>query len=78
MDDICTYRITVKGQLDADNLAASSPLALELDAAEAAATRLKFQTDQAGFIGVIRYLHGRGVVLLSAMREACPGERKNG
>lgn len=69
MDDICTYRIEVEGQLSANDLNTGSPLEMKLVQAKATATLFKTCTDQSGIIGLIRYLHGRGLVLLSIVRE---------
>jgi hypothetical protein len=75
MHDICTYQIEVRSQLDENDLNASSPLhmtVVRVDADEErpnAATLFTICADQSGLIGLIRHLHGRGLVLLSVNRE---------
>ena len=71
MDDIRTYRIEVQGQIDENDLNAMSPLEVtmvQVDADEehpSAATLFAICADQSGLIGLLRHLHGRGLVLLS-------------
>jgi hypothetical protein len=75
MHDISTYQIEVRGQVDESDLNASSPLQMtvvRVDADEKdpnAATLFTICADQSGLIGLIRHLHGRGLVLLSVSRE---------
>jgi len=69
MYDVCTYRIEVKGQMDENDPNTGSPLEMVVVRADIAATSFKICADQSGLIGVIRYLHGRGYVLLSIVRE---------
>ena len=69
MDNICTYRIEVEGQLSGNDLNTGSPLEMKLVQTNAIATLFSTCTDQSGVIGLIRYLHGRGLVLLSIVRE---------
>ena len=69
MDDICTYRIEVEGRMNENGRNISSPLEMVLLQADEAATLFTICTDQSGAIGLIRYLHGRGYVLLSVVRD---------
>ncbi len=75
MHDISTYQIEVRGQVDENDLNASSPLRMtvvRVDADEEhpyAATLFTIHADQSGLIGLMRHLHGRGLVLLSMSRE---------
>jgi hypothetical protein len=75
MHDICTYQIEVRGQVDENDLNASSPLQMTMVRVDAdeehpnAATLFTICADQSGLIGLIRHLHGRGLVLLSLTRE---------
>ncbi|MCA9872215.1 MAG: hypothetical protein KC441_01115 [Anaerolineales bacterium] len=68
MNNMCTYRVAVKGQIDASDLSASSPLEMVLVSTTPAATSFTLCTDQSGMIGMLRYLHGRGFILLSLSR----------
>ncbi len=68
MDQICTYHVAVKGQIDAGDLSTSSPLEMVLVSAAPAVTSFTICTDQSGLIGMLRYLHGRGFVFLSICR----------
>lgn len=70
MECSTTYTIILRGQVLADELNAAGPLAITVDyaAAQSAAagrTRLTARTDQSGLVGLIRYLHGLGYVLLA-------------
>lgn len=65
MDNIRTYHVEVKGQIEASDLSTGSPLEMVLVRATTAATSFAVCTDQSGLIGVLRYLHGRGFILLT-------------
>ena len=75
MHEACIYRIKVRGLVDESDLNAMSPLQITMVQADAdgedrcAATLLTIHADQSGLIGLIRHLHGRGLVLLSVIRE---------
>lgn len=69
MDDLCTYRIQLRGQVDLDEVNAKSPLELAVERADSAGTLLSVRTDQSGLIGLMRHLHGQGWVLLGVERE---------
>ena len=69
MHDNCTYRIEVRGQVDESDLNATSPLQMKAVRADATATLLTICADQSGLVGLMRHLHGRGIVLLSLQRE---------
>jgi hypothetical protein len=69
MDDDCTYRIEVQGRANEDDLNAASPFQMTVVHADAKSTRLAIRTDQSGLIGLLRYLHGRGLMLLSVTCE---------
>ena len=70
----CIYRIVVRGHLDESDLNTMSPLqttvvpADEYEKYPRAATVFTIYADQSGLIGLIRHLHGRGIVLLSVRR----------
>ena len=75
MHEHCIYHIKVRGRVTERELNAMSPLPITMVQADAdeeepyAATLLSIQADQSGLIGLIRHLHGRGLVLLSVIRE---------
>ncbi|RKY23791.1 MAG: hypothetical protein DRJ03_09070 [Chloroflexi bacterium] len=69
MQDICTYQIEVRGQVDENTFNATSPLQIAVVRMDTAATLFTICADQSGLIGLIRHLHGRGFVLLSVYRE---------
>jgi hypothetical protein len=76
MHDICTYQIEVRGQMDENDLNATSPLQITVVRGDTAATLLTTCTDQSGLVGLIRHLHGRGFVLLSVTRDEYFQEEK--
>jgi hypothetical protein len=69
MQEICTYHIQVRGQVDERELNKMSPLEIKLVQAGAAASLFQTRTDQSGLVGMIRHLHGQGFVLLSIIRK---------
>jgi len=69
MDDRCTYHVEVQGQIDENDVNATSPLRMTVDRIDEAATLFTTYADQSALIGLMRYLHGRGFVLLSVYRE---------
>jgi hypothetical protein len=71
MDDICTYRIEVWGYVDEQELSATSPLEVTVEAGPAS-SRFTVCTDQAGLVGLMRWLHGRGFRLLTITCETRP------
>lgn len=69
MDDIRTYQIEVRGQVDENELNATGPIQMTVVRGDAALTLFTVCTDQSGLVGLIRHLHGRGLVLLSVKCE---------
>jgi hypothetical protein len=65
MDDICTYHIELQGQLDERDLSLTGPLSLAFLRQGPSSTLVTVRADQSGLIGLLRHLHGRGLVLLS-------------
>jgi hypothetical protein len=68
MDDICTYFIEFYGQVEVGELNAISPLLMTPEGVEGAQTLVSVCTDQSGLIGLMRHLHGLGLVFLSVTR----------
>jgi len=68
MNDTCTYLIRLRGQVGEEEINALSPLQLMVTCVEPDATLFTVCTDQSGFIGVIRHLHGLGLVFLDIIR----------
>lgn len=60
-----TYQIEIRGSAAEEDLGSSSPLQVRAVRAEANSTLLVVWADQSGLIGLLRYLHSRGLVLLS-------------
>ncbi len=82
MNELCTYQIEVLGQVDEKDVSAGGPLQVALVRMSAdnagpdegktrpyASTLFTVCTDQSGLVGLLRHLHGRGLVLLSMYRE---------
>jgi hypothetical protein len=57
----------VRGQVDHDDLNAISPIQMTIKDADQTASSFTINTDQSGLIGLLRYLNGRGLVLLSVI-----------
>ncbi len=71
IDQQAEYVVRVHGHVDASLLDESGPVRIAGVAAggeREAATELRVVTDQAGLIGLIRHLHGLGIVLLAVER----------
>ncbi len=69
MNDICTYTIQLRGQLSQAELSAMSPVAgIAVERAAPGSTTFTISTDQSGLIGLLRYLHGLGYIILSMTR----------
>jgi hypothetical protein len=73
MADICAYEIRLRGQVGEDEINALSPLQITREPAashpgDPPATLFTVRTDQAGMVGLVRHLHGLGLVILSMRR----------
>ncbi len=68
MNDICTYHIRLRGQVDEGEINAMSPFQMTVERVDQAATLITVCTDQSGLIGLLRHLHGLGFVFLSVSR----------
>jgi hypothetical protein len=69
MHEPSIYRIKVRGQVAESDLNAMSPLHTTVVRVDPAATLFTICADQSALIGLLRHLHGRGLVLLSVIRE---------
>lgn len=69
MKDVQTYVILLRGRIDPGEIGRASPLRVEVEFPEEQNTKLEVRTDQSGIIGLLRYLHGRGFVILSVNRK---------
>jgi hypothetical protein len=70
MNDMGTYLIQLRGQVDEGEINAMSPLQITMERGDTAATAFTVRTDQSGLIGLLRHLHGLGLVLVSVRRVA--------
>ncbi len=69
MNDICTFTIQLRGQLSQAEISAMSPVSgIALERAEPGSTAFTISMDQSGLIGLLRYLHGLGYIILSMTR----------
>lgn len=68
MHDICHYQLELQEWVDEGEFNATSPLPVRVMAISPLGTCLEVDTDQSGIIGLIRYLHQQGIVLLSLCR----------
>lgn len=65
MKEFLEYRIQIQGKFDRDDLNRNSPVNLFLGEGSGSETYIEVHTDQSGLIGVLRYLHQRGIVIRS-------------
>lgn len=70
MNDLCTYKIQLGGQVNESEVNVMSPIHLTLEKVTPEATLLTVCTDQSGMVGLVRHLHGKGFLFLSIIREA--------
>ncbi len=70
MPDQHTYLIELRGPVEVDELNARAPLKILLVQTDSATTLISASTDQAGFIGLLRHLHGLGFQFLTMTCEA--------
>jgi len=68
MNDQCIYTIQLAGQVDEREIMLSSPLQLLTKIDPQEGTSVQVITDQSGLIGLLRFIHGQGLVLLSVRR----------
>ena len=68
MNDLCTYTLQLRGQVDEREINALGPLKMAIEKAGPDATWFTIHTDQSGLIGLMRHLHGLGFVFLSMNR----------
>ncbi len=69
MNDNCTFTIQLRGQVSQAEISAMSPVAgLVVARAAPDSTSFTISTDQSGLIGLLRYLHGLGYIILSMTR----------
>ena len=69
MHESCSYEIKVRGQVEAGELNTGSPVLMRVVGGDGLATRLAIEADQSGLMGLMRHLHGRGLVILLVRRE---------
>lgn len=69
MDDICTYTIQFSGPVSESEINAICPLPVTPIGPDSPGTVFTVRTDQSGLVGLIRCLHGMGLVFLSICRE---------
>jgi hypothetical protein len=63
-----TYYIQLRGAVNEDSFNMKSPLQMKVIQVDSDAMLFAICADQSGLIGLIRYLHGQGYVLLSVNR----------
>ena len=63
-----TYSIQLRGAVNENPINTKSPLHMKVIQADSHTTLFAIYADQSGLIGLIRYLHGQGYVLLSVHR----------
>ena len=62
------YQIEIQGKLDSKTLSSASPYRVSEISVSVDSTLFTFRADQSGFVGMIRFLHQQGYVLLSSRR----------
>lgn len=65
IDDVRTYNVQIYGRVEEADINPTSPLRLTIEQFAGISTSATLRADQSGMIGLIRHLHGLGMVLLS-------------
>jgi hypothetical protein len=65
IEDVRTYKIQFHGQVEEEDINTTSPVRLTIEHIDETSTFATLRADQSGMIGLIRHLHGLGLVLLS-------------
>ena len=69
MQDLSAYQIEVKGQLNGDGFNATSPTQITVKDVSDTRSIFNFLADQSGLIGIIRFLHRQGFIIISISRQ---------
>jgi hypothetical protein len=69
MQELCTYRLEIQGQVEEKNFNTMSPYRITDVRASPDATLFTIYSDQSGLVGLIRHLHQQGFVVLSIHRK---------
>lgn len=69
MHDVSAYQIKVRGRIDENDVNATSPVQMTVVHQDPDCTLFSVHADQSGLVGLIRHLHGRGLLLLSMHRK---------
>lgn len=79
MDAVRDYQICLAGGLEDAGRLADGPLQTAVLRADERSTVIAVRADQSGLIGMLRHLHGRGLVILSVRSgDTVPPERRKG
>lgn len=63
--NVRNYKIQIHGQVKEEDINRSSPLQFKIEQEGEDNTFIAVRTDQSGLVGLIRHLHGLGLVLVS-------------
>lgn len=69
MHDQSEYRIEVKGRLEESTINAAAPIQIIIEKATDAESTFSLVADQSGAVGLIRFLHRQGYLILSVCRQ---------
>lgn len=65
IQNVRIYKIQIHGQVKEEDINRSSPLQFKIEQMIEDNTFIAVRTDQSGLVGLIRHLHGLGLVLVS-------------
>lgn len=71
-DDLRTYRLTLRGTVDEEFVAAYCPAGTLLGHEGDAACLSDIQADQSGIVGLMRHLHNLGCTILALDSQPAP------
>jgi hypothetical protein len=77
MEDFRTYRVIVRGRIEAADIGTGSPVPATVERIKAEQTWMQVRTDQSGLIGLLRHLHARGIALIAVCDLAPPEKHRS-
>lgn len=69
MHELSVYKIHVKGLLEEQSFNMNSPFQISVEESGGAETIFKVFADQSGMVGLIRFLHREGLLILNVNRQ---------
>jgi hypothetical protein len=72
------YHVCLPGQVDEAEINRMSSLQMAREEGDTAVTQFAITSDQSGLVGLMRYIHNLGYVILAVTSEQWGGAKKGG